>query len=271
MADLFQTSKQNIAKHLKAIFAEGELAPDSVVNQWLTTAADGKNYRVVYYNLDAILAVGYRVRSPRGVQFRRWASTVLKEYLLKGFGRCADCGACFRIHTQHASSSQGRTPYQYYRCNNNQERINQPRCPSKLVRADAVDEAVWGHLTRLLTQPGLLRAEIERVLNEEQKKQPSAEAAMKEVEAQLTALDESRARGLRAMTKGLVSEEEFAELAARSPAVHRFPGAMAARMQELARIVEETYDGDASRIWTEAKDARDLLKRVMALPGFGKQ
>ena len=85
MADLFQTSKQNIAKHLKAIFAEGELAPDSVVNHWLTTAADGKNYRVVYYNLDAILAVGYRVRSPRGTQFRRWATERLREYLVKGF------------------------------------------------------------------------------------------------------------------------------------------------------------------------------------------
>lgn len=85
MADLFQTSKQNIAKHLKAIFAEGELAPDSVVNQWLTTAADGKNYRVVYHNLDAILAVGYRVRSPRGTQFRRWATERLREYLVKGF------------------------------------------------------------------------------------------------------------------------------------------------------------------------------------------
>jgi len=85
MAELFQTTKQNIAKHLKAIFAEHELSPDSVVNQRLTTAADGKNYRMAHYNLDAILAVGYRVRSPRGVQFRRWASTVLKEYLLKGF------------------------------------------------------------------------------------------------------------------------------------------------------------------------------------------
>ena len=85
MAELFQTSKQNIAKHLKAIFAEQELSQDSVVNQRLTTAADGKNYRVAHYNLDAILAVGYRVRSPRGVQFRRWASTVLKEYLSKGF------------------------------------------------------------------------------------------------------------------------------------------------------------------------------------------
>ena len=85
MAELFQTSKQNIAKHLKSIFAEQELVQDSVVNQRLTTAADGKNYRVAHYNLDAILAVGYRVRSPRGVQFRRWASTVLKEYLVKGF------------------------------------------------------------------------------------------------------------------------------------------------------------------------------------------
>ena len=85
MADLFQTSKQNIAKHLKTIFAEGELAPDSVVNHWLTTAADGKSYRVTYYNLDAILAVGYRVRSPRGTQFRRWATERLREYLVKGF------------------------------------------------------------------------------------------------------------------------------------------------------------------------------------------
>jgi hypothetical protein len=93
MADLFQTSKQNIAKHLKAIFAEGELAPDSVVNQWLTTAADGKNYRVVYCNLDAILAVGYRVRSPRGTQFRRWATERLREYLVKGFTLDDEWGA----------------------------------------------------------------------------------------------------------------------------------------------------------------------------------
>lgn len=85
MADLFQTSKQNIAKHLKAIFAEGEMVADSVVNQWLTTAADGKSYRVSHYNLEAVLAVGYRVRSVRGTQFRRWATERLGEYLLKGF------------------------------------------------------------------------------------------------------------------------------------------------------------------------------------------
>jgi hypothetical protein len=85
MAELFQTSKQNIAKHLKAIFSEGELQADAVVNQWLTTAADGKSYRVAYYNLDAILAVGYRVRSTRGTQFRRWATERLREYLVKGF------------------------------------------------------------------------------------------------------------------------------------------------------------------------------------------
>lgn len=85
MAELFQTSKQNVAKHLKSIFAEAELDPASVVNHWLTTAADGKNYRVAYYNLDAILAVGYRVRSARGTQFRRWATERLREYLVKGF------------------------------------------------------------------------------------------------------------------------------------------------------------------------------------------
>ncbi|WP_114422651.1 HhH-GPD-type base excision DNA repair protein [Nocardioides houyundeii] len=65
--------------------------------------------------------------------------------------------------------------------------------------------------------------------------------------------------------------EEFAALAATTPAIHRFPGSMAARLQELGRIVAETYGGDAARIWTEAADGRDLLRRVMALPGFGKQ
>lgn len=85
MAELFDATKQNISLHLKDIFADGELKPDSVVKESLTTAADGKRYKTQLYNLDAILAVGYRVRSPRGVQFRRWASTVLKEFLLKGF------------------------------------------------------------------------------------------------------------------------------------------------------------------------------------------
>lgn len=85
MAELFATTKQNVSLHLKNIFEDGELREDSVVKESLTTAADGKRYETKLYNLDAILAVGYRVRSPRGVQFRRWASTVLKEYLLKGF------------------------------------------------------------------------------------------------------------------------------------------------------------------------------------------
>ena len=65
--------------------------------------------------------------------------------------------------------------------------------------------------------------------------------------------------------------EEFAAICAQPPAVHRFPGAMAARLQELARVVEQEYGGDASRLWTEAATGRDLLRRVMALPGFGRQ
>jgi hypothetical protein len=85
IAKLFQTTKQNISKHIKAIFSDGELDENSVVNYQLTTAKDGKNYNVKYYNLDMILAIGYRVRSHRGVEFRRYASTVLKEYLEKGF------------------------------------------------------------------------------------------------------------------------------------------------------------------------------------------
>ncbi len=85
MAELFDATKQNISLHLKNVFEDGELSEDSVVKESLTTATDGKRYRTLVYNLDAILAVGYRVRSPRGVQFRRWASTILKEYLIKGF------------------------------------------------------------------------------------------------------------------------------------------------------------------------------------------
>jgi Virulence protein len=85
MAELFDTSKQNVSLHLSNVLSEGELLVDSVVKECLTAAADGKSYRTKFYNLDAVLAVGYRVRSPRGSQFRRWATTVLREYLVKGF------------------------------------------------------------------------------------------------------------------------------------------------------------------------------------------
>lgn len=85
IAELFQTTKQNVSLHAKNIFEDGELSRDSVVKESLTTATDGKNYRTQQYNLDLILAIGYRVRSSRGVQFRQWASTHLKEFLLKGF------------------------------------------------------------------------------------------------------------------------------------------------------------------------------------------
>ena len=85
MAELYQGTKQNISLHLKNIFADRELQEDRVVKEYLTTAADGKKYQTKFYNLEAILSVGYRVRSPRGAQFRRWATERLKEYLVKGF------------------------------------------------------------------------------------------------------------------------------------------------------------------------------------------
>ena len=84
LAELFQTTKQNISLHIKNILVEGEL-DDSVVKEYLTTASDNKRYKTYTYNLPMILAVGYRVRSPRGTQFRQWATTHLREYLVKGF------------------------------------------------------------------------------------------------------------------------------------------------------------------------------------------
>lgn len=85
MVELFQTTKQNISLHIRNIFSEGELQEDSVVKEYLTTAADGKKYRTYFYNLDVIISVGYRVKSHRGTQFRIWATQQLKEYIIKGF------------------------------------------------------------------------------------------------------------------------------------------------------------------------------------------
>ncbi len=85
MAIIFNTTKQNVSKHLKKIFLEGELIEDSVVNQWLTTGPDGKEYKTLVYNLDVIISLGYRITSYEATQFRIWATSVLKEYMIKGF------------------------------------------------------------------------------------------------------------------------------------------------------------------------------------------
>ena len=85
IAELFETSKQNVGQQIKIVLEDSELSEDSVVKNYFTTAADGKKYRTKHYNLDMILAIGYRVRSARGTQFRRWATQTLREYLVKGF------------------------------------------------------------------------------------------------------------------------------------------------------------------------------------------
>lgn len=85
MANLYDTTKQNISYHLNNIFKENELNKNSVVKDFLTTASDGKNYNVLHYNLDAIIAVGYRINSKKATEFRIWATKILKEYMTKGF------------------------------------------------------------------------------------------------------------------------------------------------------------------------------------------
>jgi len=85
LAELFDTSKQNIGQHIANILKEGELEEGSVVKNYFTTASDGKQYEVTFYALDMILAIGFRVRSKRGTQFRIWANKNLKEYMVKGF------------------------------------------------------------------------------------------------------------------------------------------------------------------------------------------
>lgn len=85
LAELFDTSVPNISMHISNILNEKELHPDSVIKDYLTTASDSKNYNVTFYALDMILAIGFRVRSKRGTQFRKWANLNLKEFMIKGF------------------------------------------------------------------------------------------------------------------------------------------------------------------------------------------
>lgn len=85
IATLFGTSKQNVGQHIAKILKEGELDTNSVVKNYFTTASDGKPYGVMYYSLQMIIAIGFRVRGVRGTQFRQWANSHLSEYLVKGF------------------------------------------------------------------------------------------------------------------------------------------------------------------------------------------
>ncbi len=85
LCELFQKSKATVSEHIKNIFEEGELDSDSVVRNFRTTAADGKNYNTAFYNLDVIISVGYRVKSHQGTKFRQWATARLREYIVKGF------------------------------------------------------------------------------------------------------------------------------------------------------------------------------------------
>ena len=112
MTELFNTSKQNVSLHINNCFKEGELDKDSVVKDFLTTAADGKNYKTKYYNLDVIISVGYRVKSKRGVEFRKWANSVLKQYILQGYAvnnnRIAQLGEVIQLmkRTQNSLDSK---------------------------------------------------------------------------------------------------------------------------------------------------------------------
>lgn len=112
MTQLFETSKQNVSLHINNCFREGELDKNSVVKDFLTTAKDGKNYKTKYYNLDVIISVGYRVKSKRGVEFRKQANSVLKQYILQGYAanhnRMAQLGEVIQImkRTQNSLDSK---------------------------------------------------------------------------------------------------------------------------------------------------------------------
>jgi len=99
MAELFGCSTDNISLHLKNIFKSGELNQNSVTEEFSATASDGKNYKTKFFNLDAIIAVGYRVNSHNATQFRIWATQTLKEYIIKGFAMVNDSFAYYIHYT----------------------------------------------------------------------------------------------------------------------------------------------------------------------------
>ena len=112
MATLFSTSKQNVSLHINNCFREGELEKNAVVKDSLTTASDGKNYKTKKYNLDVIISVGYRVKSNRGVEFRRWATGVLKQFILNGVvenkQRLAQLGKTVQVMARISDSLETR-------------------------------------------------------------------------------------------------------------------------------------------------------------------
>ena len=109
MSELFERDKSTISRHIKNIFKDEELSQNSVVANFATTASDGKIYDVTFYDLDVIISVGYRVKSKRGVEFRKWAKSVLKDYILKGYAvsnnRINELGEVIRI-MKRARSNQ---------------------------------------------------------------------------------------------------------------------------------------------------------------------
>lgn len=112
MASLFQTTKQNISLHVNNCFREKELDKNSVVKDFLTTASDGKQYKTKFYSLGVIISVGYRVKSKRGVEFRKWANSVLKQYILQGYAvnshRIAQLGEVIKIMKRTEDSLDGK-------------------------------------------------------------------------------------------------------------------------------------------------------------------
>ena len=140
MAELFLTTKQNISLHVNNIFKEDELEKDSVVKESLTTATDGKKYKTKIYNLDVIISVGYRVKSLNGTKFRRWANSVLKQYLLKGY---AVNQRMFDIEQKMVEQNRSQLPLDIQRHNQQYPPITVNYCQRNHDRFLIIDDVVY--------------------------------------------------------------------------------------------------------------------------------
>ena len=183
------------------------------------------------------------------------------EFLLRGLTCCADCGRRMRAHT--STTYRGKYTYFYYRCpDSDVDPLNHKRCATHgSIRADQVDALVWDHVARLIREPGALRAEVERMVDEEMVEGQKPDAVLRELARQIRALDEERTRAIRMCTKGMISEDETGvELAdierRRAPILQR---------RELVQIKKKGFEDQRARLAaTEEKLAalREVLDEL---------
>ena len=266
MAELFATSKPNVSMHIANILKEKELFKDSVVKEFLTTAADGKNYNVVFYSLEMIIAVGYRVRGVRGTQFRQWATEHLTEYLVKGFtmdderlknpdGR-PDYFAELLLRIRDIRASEKRF-YQkirdLFKLSSDYDKAHQTAAELIVARADA-NQPNMG----LTTWKGSIVRKGDVVIAKNYLQDSEIDSLNRLVDIFLTSAEE-RVKGRRDLTLGYWRKNVDNLLTFQEKDILQGKGSISnAEAEEIVRSVYDTFNAKRKQLDAQIADAEDL-------------